>query len=127
MTRISLKLRAAVLRAPSVSVLQKRREVFFNEARVNRAENIHLSTTPPCRFFPSLQMAHISGSTRSSFGMHVDLKETADGYEVLADLPGMRKEDISIDVDNENNILTLSGERKQEHEENKEDAQGQRE
>ncbi len=40
----------------------------------------------------------------------VDVKETKDAYEVLADLPGLQKEDISISLHND--VLTLKGERK---------------
>jgi len=37
----------------------------------------------------------------------VDIYETAEGLTVVADLPGVRKEDLSIRV--ENNILTIEG------------------
>ncbi len=40
----------------------------------------------------------------------VDIHETEDGYVVKADLPGMKKEDIQIDL--KNNTLTLKGEKK---------------
>ncbi len=47
-----------------------------------------------------------------SWGPAVDIYETDDSYILEADLPGMKKEDIHIDV--RANVLTLSGERKQE-------------
>jgi HSP20 family protein len=40
----------------------------------------------------------------------VDIHETEDGYIVKADLPGMKKEDIQIDL--KNSTLTLKGEKK---------------
>ena len=40
----------------------------------------------------------------------VDIQETADAYRLVAELPGMTKEDINITL--ENNVLRLSGERK---------------
>jgi len=46
----------------------------------------------------------------------IDVKETKDAYEVMADLPGLKKEDIEISL--HENVLTLKGERK--HEEKKE-------
>ncbi|MBN2412078.1 Hsp20/alpha crystallin family protein [candidate division KSB1 bacterium] len=46
----------------------------------------------------------------------IDVKETKDAYEVMADLPGLKKENIEISV--HENVLTLKGERK--HEEKKE-------
>ena len=45
----------------------------------------------------------------------VDIKENQEGYEVNAELPGMARDDISINVTG--NTLTLSGERKRESEE----------
>ena len=44
----------------------------------------------------------------------MDLVETGDHFVLRADLPGMQESDVSIEI--ENNILTVSGERKTEHE-----------
>lgn len=44
----------------------------------------------------------------------VDIKETGDSFEIKADVPGMKKEDISIDIGD--NTLTIRGERKFEGE-----------
>jgi HSP20 family protein len=48
----------------------------------------------------------------------MDLLETADHFVLRADLPGMRQEDVAIEL--EDNVLTISGERKAEHEERQE-------
>jgi HSP20 family protein len=48
----------------------------------------------------------------------VDVRETDDAYLVTAELPGMSAQDIQITL--ENNILRLSGERKFERDEKKE-------
>jgi HSP20 family protein len=48
----------------------------------------------------------------------MDLVETADQFVLRADLPGLGEEDVSIEV--EDNVLTVSGERKAEHEQSKE-------
>jgi HSP20 family protein len=48
----------------------------------------------------------------------MDLVETEDHFVLRADLPGMSEADVSIEL--EDNVLTLSGERKAEHEEKKE-------
>jgi HSP20 family protein len=45
----------------------------------------------------------------------MDLVETADHYVLRADLPGLADEDVTIQL--EDNVLTISGERKAEHEE----------
>src|SRR3954469_1003996 len=44
----------------------------------------------------------------------MDLVETADDFVLRADLPGMRQEEVKIEV--EDTVLTVSGERKAEHE-----------
>ena len=44
----------------------------------------------------------------------VNTREADDAYYIEVDLPGVKKEDISIDVDD--NVLTISGERKVEEE-----------
>ena len=44
-----------------------------------------------------------------------DIKDNGDSYTLEADLPGFKKDDIKIDL--ENDRLTISAERKDEHEE----------
>ncbi|HEY8765613.1 MAG TPA: Hsp20/alpha crystallin family protein [Solirubrobacteraceae bacterium] len=48
----------------------------------------------------------------------MDLVETENDFVLRADLPGLAEGDVNIEL--ENNVLTLSGERKAEHEERKE-------
>jgi HSP20 family protein len=48
----------------------------------------------------------------------MDLVETEDDFVLRADLPGLSESDVSIEL--EDNVLTVSGERKAEHEERKE-------
>lgn len=48
----------------------------------------------------------------------VDIQETEEGYRLLAELPGLTKDDITITL--ENNVLRLSGERKFEKDTKKE-------
>jgi HSP20 family protein len=43
----------------------------------------------------------------------IDVHESTDAYEVLADMPGLDKKDIEVSL--ENNVLTLKGERKSEN------------
>jgi HSP20 family protein len=45
-----------------------------------------------------------------------EILKTDNGYQVRISLPGVKKEDMKIDMDG--NVLTLSGERKNEHTEN---------
>jgi HSP20 family protein len=48
----------------------------------------------------------------------MDLVETDDHFVLRADLPGLTEEDVSIEF--QDNVLTISGERKSEHEERRE-------
>ena len=48
----------------------------------------------------------------------VDISEEKDRYIVKADLPGMKQEEIKVEF--EDNVLSISGERKHEKEENDE-------
>jgi HSP20 family protein len=48
----------------------------------------------------------------------MDLVETTDEFVLRADLPGLSEQDVQIEL--EDNVLTVSGERKAEHEERKE-------
>ena len=48
----------------------------------------------------------------------VDITESEDAYLVEVELPGLKKEDVKITM--ENNILTIQGEKKQEKEEKRE-------
>ncbi len=48
----------------------------------------------------------------------MDLVETEEDFVLRADLPGLSEGDVNIEL--EDNVLTISGERKSEHEERKE-------
>lgn len=50
--------------------------------------------------------------SEQAWGPVVDICETDENYQLEADLPGMNKDDINIDL--QGNVLTLSGERKHE-------------
>src|ERR1700730_16597435 len=47
----------------------------------------------------------------------MDLVEEGDRYVLRADLPGLSEDDVKVEV--EDDVLTISGERKSEHEERK--------
>ncbi len=55
------------------------------------------------------------GLATQAFKVAVDIREEDDAFYVDAEVPGLRAEDVNVDV--EKNVLTLSGERKIEKEE----------
>jgi HSP20 family protein len=60
----------------------------------------------------------VSNVVTSAWRPAVDIKEEADRFVILADLPGVEPKDIEITA--ENGMLTVRGERKQEKEEERE-------
>lgn len=54
------------------------------------------------------------GNSEGGYGPRVDVVEHEKAVEVVADLPGMRVEDVTVNF--ANNMLTISGERKAERE-----------
>lgn len=54
------------------------------------------------------------GALAEAPAMRVDVKESDKQYEVHAELPGVKKEDIHVDIDGA--IVAISAERKQEKE-----------
>jgi HSP20 family protein len=57
---------------------------------------------------------HSNGATFRRWVPAMDLVETKEAFVLTADLPGLSESDVSIEV--EDNVLTVSGERKSEHE-----------
>ena len=52
-------------------------------------------------------------TSTSNLGFKVDVKDNGTAYELTADLPGLKKEDISLSY--ENNYLTLSAQREEKN------------
>jgi HSP20 family protein len=73
---------------------------------VNRLLN-NLFDTPTAGF----------GSVSRSWIPAIDIVETDDDYVLRADLPGLTEQDVNVELHND--VLTVSGERKSEHEERK--------
>ena len=59
-----------------------------------------------------------NGGTLSRWIPAMDLVEEGDHYVLRADLPGVREEDVNVEV--EDGVLTVSGQRKSEHQQRKE-------
>ena len=84
------------------------RELNTIQSEMNRLFNTFFETSSPAN----------GGSTLRRWIPAMDLVETEDDFVLRADLPGLTDEDVKVEV--EDNILTISGERKAEHEERKE-------
>jgi len=73
------------------------------------------------RFFDDdfFRFPAIFGDDSGMYTPNIDISETDEAVEVRADLPGYKKEDIEVTV--ENGVLTVSGTMKKETEEKDED------
>jgi HSP20 family protein len=69
-------------------------------------------------FFESNGSQATSPATSRRWLPAMDLVESAGEFVLRADLPGLSESDVNIEL--EDNVLTISGERKAEHEERKE-------
>ena len=66
--------------------------------------------------FPTIEGSSLWDMTRNGFSPEIDIVER-DGKLVLrADLPGMTKDDVNVDISEDS--VVIEGERKYEHEEN---------
>ena len=52
------------------------------------------------------------GTVNAPWAPAVDVRETKEAIEVVAELPGLRLEDVEVSI--ENNVLAIAGEKKQE-------------
>lgn len=84
----------------------------------------------PYRFSPDLQTSGFEDLLRPFAGWggrmggmlrapEADIRETENEIQVLVDLPGMKVDDIEVDL--ENNVLTISGEKREERQEGNDD------
>ena len=58
--------------------------------------------------FPELFKGSFPMMERESFGIRVDVKESNGDYKVSAEIPGVKKEDIHVDIDG--NVVSISAE-----------------
>ena len=82
----------------------------------NRRVNVY----DPFRAFDEMERNFFGNDHRSLVStFRTDVVDTGDAYKLDAELPGFKKEDIRIDV--ENDVLTISVERKLDESEKKQD------
>ena len=75
-----------------------------------------ISAFDPFRAFDEMERSFF-GSTPTVSAFRTDVTDTGDAFKLEAELPGFNKEDIQLDV--ENDCLTISAERKLENEDKK--------
>src|SRR4051795_2747817 len=85
------------------------RELTSLQSEMNRLFNT---------FFDTPSAGNGNGGAVRRWVPSMDLVETEDHFVLRADLPGLAEGDVAIEL--EDNVLTVSGERKAEHEEKKE-------
>ena len=79
--------------------------------------NHRVSVYDPFRALDEMERAFFGSQQPSVFSFRTDVTDTGEAYKLEAELPGFKKDDIKIDI--ENDCLTISAERKENKDENK--------
>ena len=75
-----------------------------------------MSAYDPFRMLDEMERSFFGGNTHAALtSFRTDVTDTGDAFVLDAELPGFKKEDIKIDI--ENDCLTISAERKMDEEE----------
>ncbi|MFS7958062.1 17.6 kDa class I heat shock protein [Helianthus anomalus] len=86
---------------------------FFTGKRSNIFDPFSLDTWDPFQGIISTEPAR---DTAAIANARIDWKETPEAHVFKADLPGMKKEEVKVEVE-EGRVLQISGERSREQEE----------
>ncbi|KAF8403011.1 hypothetical protein HHK36_011106 [Tetracentron sinense] len=102
---------------PKMSIIPS----FFGGRRSNIFDPFSLDIWDPFQDFPfssalTVPRSEFSGETSAFANTRIDWKETPEAHIFKADLPGLKKEEVKVEVE-EGKVLQISGERSKEHEE----------
>lgn len=84
---------------------------MFNRCSPQKQE---LANTNAWSLFDTFPVSGYFRNGLDAWSPDIDISEDKDNYYVKADLPGLKKEDVSVAI--EDDVLTIRGERKQETE-----------
>lgn len=91
--------------------------LFGTGRRSNVFDPFSLDIWDPFQGFGSIINASPSSGDVSALAQtRIDWKETPEAHIFKADLPGLKKEEVKVELE-EGNVLQISGERTREHEE----------
>ena len=76
-----------------------------------------VSVYDPFRAFDEMERAFFGGQQPAVFSFRTDVTDTGDAFKLEAELPGFKKDDLKIDI--ENDCLTISAERHEKKDEEK--------
>lgn len=92
---------------------------FLSSSRTNVFDPFSLDVWDPFHGFPfSSTLANVPSSARETAALantRIDWKETPEAHVFKADLPGLKKEEVKVEVE-DGRILQISGERSKEQE-----------
>ncbi|XP_076892332.1 17.3 kDa class I heat shock protein-like [Bidens hawaiensis] len=88
---------------------------LFGGRRSSVFDPFSLDIWDPLSDFPIAKPSDVSRETSALVNARVDWKETPEAHVFKADLPGIKKEEVKVEVE-DGNILQITGERKVEKE-----------
>ena len=93
---------------------------FFGGRRINVYDSFSLDVFDPFKDFPfsnslSTPFSELSRANSAFVSTRVDWKETPEAHVFKADLPGMKKEEVKVEIENDR-VIQISGERSVEKE-----------
>ena len=88
---------------------------FFGNRRNSIFDPFSLDVWDPFKDFPLSSPSGLSNETSALVNARVDWKETPEAHVFKADLPGIKKEEVKVEVEDDR-VLQITGERNVEKE-----------